>query len=479
VSQVNGNGKGSREGTLFIVIGAQSVECGFKTGLGNRGNWLKTSFNKVPLRLSPDINAPYEAVENALEEMGALLKQRRSDQNLGQLIVGGLHFIVADQWLAVTTVPWSRSVSDAAGADAYARSQLASAGFAVDFADTVRLEEATYGTPRLAVSYPATLMQIISTWSKKLGTTNISILPMSVVMWNGVTRQQSGKMPALGLMHDGLTLIMRSDAQAGRRMQEVFARNTNVDPDQALQSLREQWQRTRIRDQRLKPTQRLPILNIGQEEISLSQPDADVEQIRLPSYAKHPVIPPILQIAALSQHQRLSLDALPQAQPISLFKTLLSLAALALAGVLVFQAWQTRSQLQGIESSLTNKTAPVQQTTKVSLSREELARVPVINKAIRELNMPISALLRALNPPRDIRVAILSVETTGTDQVAEKKQATVKIQAEARSDADMTRFVAYVAERQPFIGAYLTHHEVVESLPEKPYRFTLEATWLD
>jgi hypothetical protein len=479
VSQVNGNGKRNWQGTLFIVIGAQSIECGFKTGLGNHGNWLKTSFKKVPLGLSPDIHAPYETIENAIEELGVLLNQRHTDQNLGQLIVRRLHFIVADQWLAVTTVPWSRSINDAAGADAYARSQLISAGFAVDFADTVRLDESTYGTPRLAVSYPAVLMQIINSWGKKLGAVNISVLPMSMVMWNGVTRQQRGKMPALGLIHDGLTLIMRADAQASGRMQEVFARNTNTDPDQALLSLREQWQRTRIRDQRVKPTQRLPILNIGQEEISLSQADADVEQIRLSSYAKHPVIPPVLQLAALSQQERLSLDALPQAQSISLFKTVLSMAALAVAGVLAFQVWQTQAQLQGIESSLTNKPEPVQQNTKVSLTREELARVPVINKAVRELNMPISALLRALNPPRDIRVAILSVEATGADQASENKQAKVKIQAEARSDADMTRFVAYVAERQPFVGAYLTHHEVVESMPEKPYRFTLEAIWLD
>ncbi len=479
MSLVNLNGEGGHQGTLFVVIGAQSIECGFKLGLGNRGDWLKTGFHKVPLRISANSTAPYQSIENALEDVGVMLNQRRLEQKLGGLIVRRLQLIVADQWLAVTTVPWSPSVKDDASANSYARGQLIAAGFVLDPADTVRLDESAYGKPCLAVSYPSTLLQVVNLWREKIGAASVSILPMSTVMWHGVRQQRRGKMPALGLMYDGLTLIMRTDEAAGRRVQEVQARSAGDGSSQALQSLREQWQRTRIRDQRLSPMQRLPILNVGRDELSLSGPDADLEQVRLSSHAKHPVIPPALQIAALSQGQRFSLDALPQAKPLSLIKAVLALSAMACAAIMVFQVWQTQSQLHTSESRLAIKSEPVPQAKPISLSREDTLRVPVINKAVRELNMPIAALLRALNPPRDIRVAILSVETTGTAEATDSKQAKVKIQAEARSDADMTRFVAFVAERQPFVGAYLTRHEVMESLPEKPYRFTLEATWMD
>jgi hypothetical protein len=480
VSQVNANGKGRYDGTLFIVIGAQSVECGFKTGVGTRGSWLKTTFYTIPLKALPNnIDKSYQVITSALEELGLLLLQRSSDQKRSQLVIRRLRIIVADQWLAAVTVPWSRSVKEAGSAESYARSQLVAAGFDIESSDVVRLDESGFGKPRIAMSYPGALVQTILSFGKKLDAANTSILPMSSVIWSGVKQQQRGELPALALLHDGSTLIMRSDGQAGRRMQEVVVRNTASNLSLSLQSLREQWQRTRIRDQRVSPSQHLPILNLGREDISLTESDTDLVELRLPNYARHPVVSPSLQIVALSEDAPVPLDALPQTQSTSFFKNMLSVAAMGLAGVMVFQAGQTQSQLQSIETRLDIKPAPVTQNNKVSLSREETARVSVINKAVRELNMPISALLRALNPPRDIKVAILSVETASAGQTSEAKQATVKIQAEARSDADMTRFVAYVAERQPFVGAYLTRHEVIESLPEKPYRFTVEATWLD
>ncbi|MGB8337660.1 MAG: hypothetical protein WCD07_12470 [Burkholderiales bacterium] len=479
MSQVNVNGKKRHEGTLFFVIGAQSVECGFKTGTGHRGSWLKTAFYNIPLKLSPNIDLPFRSIEGALDELGLLLSQRRTEQNRGQLIIRRLRVVIGDQWLAVTTLPWSRSVKDAGSADSYARSQLAAAGFAVDSSDTVRLDEAGFGKPRLAVSYPAILVQIILSWGKKLEAANISILPMSSVIWSGVRRQQPGDMAAMALVHEGMTMIMRADGQADRRMQEVVVRNTNSHLSTSLLSLREQWQRTRIRDQRVSPSQRLPVFNLGRENVSLAEADNELAEIRLSNFDRHLVIPLSLQIAELSQNVRMPLEALPQADSNSLLKTMLSLVAAGFAGVMIFQAGQTQSQLHSIESRLESKSEPAQQINKISLNREELARVPAINKAIGELNMPISALLRALNPPRDIKVAILSLETTGAGQAKDGKQATVKIHAEALSDADMTRFVAYVAERQPFVGAYLTRHEIIESLPEKPYRFTVEAIWLD
>jgi hypothetical protein len=111
-------------------------------------------------------------------------------------------------------------------------------------------------------------------------------------------------------------------------------------------------------------------------------------------------------------------------------------------------------------------------------SRAEMAQVQAVNAAIRELNLPISSILRALEPPRDIRVAVLSVETAVDTSVGtSSKTSSVKIFAEARSGAEMARYVSFVAERKPFTGAYLTRHEIDETSAERPYRFTVEAVW--
>ena len=100
-----------------------------------------------------------------------------------------------------------------------------------------------------------------------------------------------------------------------------------------------------------------------------------------------------------------------------------------------------------------------------------------MSTAIRELNLPISAILHALQPPQDIRVAVLGLETTNASSGAAGQPTSVKIMAEARTGADMARYVAFVAERKPFIAAYLTQHEINTSVPEQPYRFTVEALW--
>ena len=55
----------------------------------------------------------------------------------------------------------------------------------------------------------------------------------------------------------------------------------------------------------------------------------------------------------------------------------------------------------------------------------------------------------------------------------------MKIVAEARSAGDMAGYVRFLAERKPLNGAYLLEHEIAEGEAERPYRFTVEATWKD
>ena len=147
-----------------------------------------------------------------------------------------------------------------------------------------------------------------------------------------------------------------------------------------------------------------------------------------------------------------------------------------LVGAMVVQSLQTNVAMHSItarQNAMTSAVQPVRAPT--IWSREELARVQAVNMAIHELNLPISSILRALEPPPGIRVAVLSMETTGSSSTAHASS--IKIVAEARTGEDMTRYIAFVAESKPFTGAYLTRHEIDQASVEQPYRFTVEASW--
>ncbi|MGK5033620.1 hypothetical protein, partial [Janthinobacterium sp. MDT1-19] len=108
-------------------------------------------------------------------------------------------------------------------------------------------------------------------------------------------------------------------------------------------------------------------------------------------------------------------------------------------------------------------------------SGEEATRVRAVNAAIAALNVPLAAILRALAPPRDLRIALLSVQTGAG--AAQAGAGSVNIVAEAPSSAEMARYVAFVAESRPFVTAYLVRHEVDETTAERPFRFMVEARW--
>ena len=107
-----------------------------------------------------------------------------------------------------------------------------------------------------------------------------------------------------------------------------------------------------------------------------------------------------------------------------------------------------------------------------------MARVQAVNQAVRELNMPIAAVLTALRPPRDLHAAVLSVEV-GAAATETTGRSTLRIVAEAQAAVDMTRYVAFLTHRKHLNGAYLTRHEIAEDAPGRPYRFTVEAVWKD
>lgn len=104
-----------------------------------------------------------------------------------------------------------------------------------------------------------------------------------------------------------------------------------------------------------------------------------------------------------------------------------------------------------------------------------------IGEAVRQLNLPITDLIKTLQPPKDIRVALLGLDVggkgVGSESDGVNAAGVLKIAAEARTPQEMTTYVAFLGDQPLFRSVYLVKHEIHAASPERPYRFLLEAQW--
>ena len=431
------------DATLVVAIGALRIEWGVMA----RGQWVPDSVSALsiaPVGADATLAGVCTALERVLVATGA----------------ARLRALVADKWLAVASVPWSAALQDAGRADAFARGQLLQAGHELQAADTLRLDDAAFAQPRLAVAYPALLLDALRALAGRSRASLVSVLPTSVAGW-AVAPRGRGARAVLG---PGQGVV----AHGPRRRADVPRRAGGVAEVQGL------WQRMRLRDPRLAAVTELAVLDLAPTPESPAQAVAGLTPLELPLQAR--AMSRALQLAGLAAGQRLAIDAVPPEAPATRLRWIAVAAVLLVAGGLSLQAWQAVQRVNGLQQQLDAAQVRSAPPAPAALSRDEQARVPAVNAAIREMNLPVSALLQALQPPRDIRVAVLGVDVLGATPGA---SAGIKITGEARTGAEMARYVAFVSSRKPFTGAYLTRHEIDDTTPERPYRFTLEAAWND
>src|SRR5204863_302379 len=70
---------------------------------------------------------------------------------------------------------------------------------------------------------------------------------------------------------------------------------------------------------------------------------------------------------------------------------------------------------------------------RTALDRAEAARVPAVNAAIRLLNRPLNPMLRALQPPADLRVVVLAIDAAGPGAADRGGATGVRVTAQAAS----------------------------------------------
>jgi hypothetical protein len=195
------------------------------------------------------------------------------------------------------------------------------------------------------------------------------------------------------------------------------------------------------------------------------------------------------------------LNFLPRATPLEGWRlALLVVGALALlpAGF----NWLTQYQaIHKLESQL--EQAQPRRITRPALApaqQKELdLQIKAVADAVRQLNLPVARLIKTIQPPRDVRVALLALDLSGqqaeaaspaetSTAAAATPSGTLKIAAEAETAQDMINYLAFLNQQPMFRSVYLVKHEMAnasnaaagqnpDGSAERPYHFQLEAQW--
>lgn len=452
---------------LYLMIGAQDVSFSIAAGQGRSRTWLKE------WRIEKE-RIKSETVLPSLSDLIAGLAAYRTQLALAGLKTKQIYVLVADVWLAVATIPWMSSSDKSGPTQATAREYFSALGFELEPSDCIQFDDAPYEQSRLAVAYPTNLLTSLNQFATELGGSIASVLPTSIAIRQSVVAIGERKSNATAVVDEGWFALFFGGNDTD--LSEVIARRTL---DHGRDALAAQWEALKLRHPYLeKDVVRVPMVDLSlrsapqkttspvptpfdlimQRSGDLSEEAADIRIFgRSPHFAtRHP-------LNAITN----------KANP--LMGWVISAVALVVLFVLMSNFWKSTQQLQDLTAQH-HKTEAVSRNSPAAKTwtRDEVARVQAVNRAISDLNLPISRLLLALEPPRDISVAVLSfdAQSGSTDQ-----RNVVKIIAESQTSADMTRYLAFVSDQKPYIDAVLGKHEVLESEPGQPLRFSMEARW--
>lgn len=148
---------------------------------------------------------------------------------------------------------------------------------------------------------------------------------------------------------------------------------------------------------------------------------------------------------------------------------LLQLQALRLSSA----QWQTHADRMQARQLTRPALAPAQQ-------QQRDLQMQAVALAVRQLNLPVTRLIRSVAAPADIHVALLALDLNGepaAEHAGAQSAGAMKIAAEAETARDMFNYLAYLNQQSLFRSVYLNRHEMVSAAGERPYHFQLEAQW--
>jgi hypothetical protein len=103
-------------------------------------------------------------------------------------------------------------------------------------------------------------------------------------------------------------------------------------------------------------------------------------------------------------------------------------------------------------------------------AREQALEVQHANQVLRQLSLPWDTLFKAVESSGGKDIALLSMEP-------DLRKGTVTISAEAKNFDAMLEYVRQLGKRDAFDSLLLQNHQVQQTDPQKPIRFSLLAVW--
>ncbi|MBB3176025.1 hypothetical protein [Variovorax sp. Sphag1AA] len=411
--------------------------------------------------------------------MDELLARCKAEPALGRAC---LRVLVSDQWAPGATIPWDGSQYRHSTALAAGRAQFAEAGHDVSGSDLIRLDDAPLRQPRLAVCYPLALMEFIERLAAALSTSPSSVITLSALAWRG---RSVSKLPTserlIAIVEPGeealRTTVLLRGQQASEYIDEVMVRSIRVDSSQ----------RPALTAAAIDAI----VQRLGWQPAPSSSMEGKVEYVVIDLAAGERVSGPtgpfawwLSQRGVHSAHSTGALDAVTRAARPSAAKLGLLLGTIASVGLLFTALWRTEQRLQSVQDRITAQRQAASVPVKPPPTPEQAKRIVAINGVISALNTPLPRLLRALQAPKDQRVALLGLELVAGSSTGATARPTLKVHAEAPNSIDMTRYVTFLSDRKPLTRAYLIRHEVPESRSpnsegQAAYRFTVEVAWND
>lgn len=98
------------------------------------------------------------------------------------------------------------------------------------------------------------------------------------------------------------------------------------------------------------------------------------------------------------------------------------------------------------------------------------AEIKAANEVIMQLTLPWNELFNALEEANSSNIALLGIEPNVRKRV-------VRVSGEAKNQDALFAYLRILQANKSMSSVYLKHQQVREQDPEKPIRFTLDASW--
>ncbi len=107
-----------------------------------------------------------------------------------------------------------------------------------------------------------------------------------------------------------------------------------------------------------------------------------------------------------------------------------------------------------------------------SLAEMQKLKVEVnsANDVLLQMGLPWDALFQTMESADNDNIALLAIDP-------DSKKGKLKITGEAKNFDSLLEYIRILQKKNFFTGVYLQHHQIQELDPEKPIRFTLDASW--